>query len=56
MITSAGGWFIQTIVQTKVKAQDFSIILCSEPVFATLFALWMGVGTIISSNDIIGGM
>ena len=38
VVCTAGGWFLQTLVQSKVRAQDFSLILSTEPIFATMMA------------------
>jgi drug/metabolite transporter (DMT)-like permease len=55
VFTTAGGWFMQTLCQAKVKAQDFALILSSEPIFATLFAILM-LDAQVTSQDIVGGL
>ena len=43
-----------TYLPPQVKAQDFALILASEPIFATLFAIVL-VGTSVGTSDVIGG-
>ncbi len=57
-VCSGCGWLVQTLVQSRVRAADFALILCLEPVFACLFSALLaapGDGEGVSSADVLGG-
>jgi drug/metabolite transporter (DMT)-like permease len=42
ILATAAAFWIQTWAQTKISAERTAITLLAEPVFATLFAVWLG--------------
>jgi len=55
VFTTAGGWFLQTLIQARVKSQDFALILATEPIFATLMSFFVLENITVSWQDILGG-
>ena len=55
LFTTAGMWYLQTFVTPNVKAQDFSLILAVEPIFATLISVFL-LGESIGNTEILGGL
>ena len=55
LFTTAGMWYLQTFVTPNVKAQDFSLILAVEPIFATMISVFF-LGESIGSQEILGGL
>lgn len=55
LFTTAGMWYLQTFVTPNVKAQDFSLILAVEPIFATLISVFF-LGESVSNSEIFGGL
>ena len=53
--TTAGGWYLQTIIQGRVKAQEFALILSGEPIFATLVAVFV-LDSRVTGHDVVGGV
>jgi drug/metabolite transporter (DMT)-like permease len=55
LFTTAGMWYLQTYVTPKVSASDFSLILATEPIFATIIAIaWLG--ETVGSQELFGGL
>lgn len=55
VITSAGGVYIQSMAFKRVKAQDASIILSSEPLWAAVTSSLL-IGEQLSFSDMFGGL
>ena len=59
-IGSGMGWYAQTLIQSRVRASDFALILCLEPVFACVFSAYVlapgSPGAGMSWNDVLGGL
>ncbi len=55
LFTTAGMWYLQTFVTPNVKAQDFSLILAVEPIFATLLSVFF-LDESVGNQEILGGL
>jgi drug/metabolite transporter (DMT)-like permease len=54
LVTTAGGFLLQSLAFKRVPATDVSIILTSEPIFASALAAVL-LGETVHSSDIMGG-